>query len=105
MTTDKDKIDAKLRAEMDRLEAARQAEQAIAVVIEPAANKADRAAVDRAREEIRKRLEQMGAKDVRELALTSALVALLTPRQIRTIAADRAVQRIFWDAPEKVTLG
>ena len=105
MTSDKDKIDAKLRAEMERRERAAEADQTIPVVIGPAADKADAAAVRTAREQIHARLKQMGAKDVRDLALTSAIVARLTPQQIRTISTERAVARIFWDAPEKVTLG
>lgn len=98
---DKDKIDAKLRAEIERLEKERKADDRLSVVIEPI--KGDEAGVAAARDSIWSRLQEMKAKDARQLALTSALVASLTASEIRALAADQHVRRIFLNAPEKVT--
>jgi cytochrome c556 len=103
MTSDKDKIDAKLRAEIERLERARQADEPIAVVVEPV--KGGEAGARAARDHIWTRLQEIKVKDARQLALANALVARLTADQIRTLAEDDRVGRIFMDAAERVTLG
>jgi hypothetical protein len=115
MTTDKDKIDPKLRAEMDRIERTGESDRTIPIIIEHASDRrvadeaeaGDLSALDErvraGQSALRARLSKMGAKDVQQMTLANAIAARLTPAQIRELASDRDVKRILWNAAERVT--
>jgi hypothetical protein len=109
-----DKIDRKLQAEMERLEKTGRSDQRLTVLIEHAASiepggqgaegiSAVEERIRAAQQKLRTRLTKMGAQQVRQMSLSNALVADLTPAQIREIASDGDVKRLLWNVPEKVT--
>jgi hypothetical protein len=89
-----DKIEARLRQEIDRLERAGSPIRTLSVIVEPAAAST---------EPLRQRMTDLGVTGMDQLVLAAGIVADLTVPQIRTLAADADVKRIIWNAVEKVT--
>jgi hypothetical protein len=115
MTTDKDKIDPKLKAEMDRVERSGEPNRTLPIIIEHTSDRriaddgeaGDLSALDErvraGQSALRARLTKMGAQDVQQMTLANAISARLTPAQIRELASDRDVKRILWNVAERVT--
>jgi len=108
-----EKIDSKLRAEVERLEQAGASEKRLSVIIEPAGAGVESQGEDidtlgervkASQATLQKRLADLGITDAKPMTLANALVAELTPAQIRRLASDAAVKRILWNVAEKVTL-
>jgi hypothetical protein len=108
-----EKIDAKLRQEIERLERSGTSAQRLPVIIEQGdsgnvTGARDVAAMEKqvraAQGPLLKRLGDMGVRNVQQLILANAVAADLTPDQIRDIASEPAVKRIIWNVAERVTL-
>lgn len=101
-----EKIEPRLRAEMERLEQSDAPARTLSVIVESMGGHAD--AVDETGAapagvaRVRKRLERLGAADVQELTLVNGVVASLTVAQIRELAGDPAVKRLVSNASERV---
>jgi hypothetical protein len=112
MTTENDKIDPRLRKELERLERRGATAERVPVIIRPTADPPSSAdtldAMSRAAGEthapVRERLAGMGVTDVQDMTLANALTTTLTPPQVRELAADPLIQRILWNIVERVTL-
>jgi hypothetical protein len=87
-----DKIEARLRREIEGLERAGSSNLTLSVIVEPAG----------AIEPLRERMTDIGVAAMDQLILAAAIVADVTVAQIRTLADDPAVKRIIWNATEKV---
>jgi hypothetical protein len=108
------KIDRRLREEIDRLEQTGASEQMLSVIIEAATAAAmavprtDVNAVETdvqtAQAPLRQRLADMGVTGIEQMTLANALVARLTPAHVRALASDPAVKRMLWNVAENVTL-
>jgi hypothetical protein len=90
-----DKIEPRLRQEIDRLERAGSAAPALSVIVEPTAAST---------ETLRQRMAALGVTEMDQLVLAAGIVADLTVAQIRALADDPAVKRIIWNAVQKVTI-
>jgi hypothetical protein len=107
-----EKIDPRLLEEIEKLERSGASSRKLAVIVEPAAAAAPGAqnidalerGVQDANAVLRQRLAQMGVTEVQQLTLAQALVADLTPPQIRTLASDPLVKRLLWNVAARVTL-
>jgi hypothetical protein len=89
-----DKIDGRLRQEIERIERSGTI-RTLSVIVETEGTDT---------EPLRQRMEEMGVTGVARLVLAAGIVADLTPAQVRAIAADTTVKRIIWNAVDKVTL-
>jgi len=107
------KIDDKLRNEIERLERSGGPAQRLPVIIEHGVSggpprEGDRKALEEqvrtAQQPLLKRLADMGISDVQQMTLANAVSAELSPAQIREIAAEPAVKRVIWNIAERVTL-
>ena len=88
-----DKIEARLRREIEELERAGASTLTLSVIVEPAGPST---------EPIRQRMTDMGVAAMDQLILATSVVADTTAAQIRTLADDPAVKRIVWNATERV---
>jgi len=109
----KEKIDAKLQQEIERLERSGTSTQRLPVIIEHGdsgnvTGDRDMAVMERqvraAQAPLLKRLGDIGAGNVQQMILANAVSADLTPDQIRSMASEPAVKRIIWNVAERVTL-
>ena len=88
-----DKIEARLRREIEGLERAGASNLMLSVIVEPAGTST---------EPLRQRMTDIGVAAMDQLILAAAIVADVTAAQIRTLADDPAVKLIVWNATEKV---
>ena len=111
------KMEPRLIEEIKRVEAAGQPDRTISIVIEQVGEAAWMASEGTSNDlselegevraeqiGIRKRLSQLGAAgEIRQLTLSNALAAWLTPAQIREMAGDSRVKLILWNREDQVT--
>jgi len=107
-----EKIEERLREEIQRLEEANEGNRDLPVLIEleaisgvgPGGMQALDDKVKKAQQEVRKKLEVLGAGEtVRAMTLANAMEARLTASGIRQIAMLRDVKKILWNRAERVT--
>ena len=90
-----DKIEPRLRQEIERLERAGSPVRTLSVIVESSAAST---------EPLRQRMTDLGVTEMDQLILAAGIVADLTVAQIRALADDAAVKRITWNAVEKVVI-
>jgi hypothetical protein len=107
------KIDLRLREEIERLEQSGASGQRLPVIVEPEDVGGEPVEGDTDELEhhvhaantlLLRRLAHMGITDAQPMTLARAVVADLTPAQIRALAADSAVKRLLWNVSTRVTL-
>jgi hypothetical protein len=107
-----EKIEERLREEMQRMEKTNQGNRETPVLIEleaiPGVGQGGVQALDEkvknAQQEVRRKLEELGAgESIRAMTLANAMEARLTPSGIRQVATLHEVKKILWNRVEQVT--
>ncbi len=110
-----DDIEPRLREEIQRAEAGKRPDEAIAVIIKKAGDisevvdgDTDMQALDKrvwaAQQGLRDRLAELGVTDVRQITLSNALEVALAPAQIREMARHPEVEQILFDREDRVAI-
>ena len=90
-----DKIEPRLRQEIDRIERDGTPVRTLSVIVEPVAAST---------EPLRLRMTELDVAAMDQLILAAGIVADLTIAQIRALAEDATVKRITWNAVERVVI-